>query len=70
MTEQELNNHFAGFRIHHFLIGFPIGILLADGIDNGNPTEWILAILLFIGFIFQSIYFYVGMKKIVSFLKD
>lgn len=70
MTEKDIDKHFKGYKLHHFLMYFPLGILFMDGITYKNPVIWICALVSLAGGLLQGQFFITGIKKMIKFLQE
>lgn len=70
MTDQELEKHFKGYKLHHFLMYFPLGFLAMHGILSKDPIVTICAITTLIGGVLQGKFFFAGIKKMIKFIQE
>lgn len=70
MTEEDLDKHFRGWKLHQMLIGIPIGYLLENGISHREYMESIAAIVVLLGVFIQNQWFFRGFKKMIKFIQE
>lgn len=70
MTEQDIEKHFQGYKLHHFLMYFPLGILFCEGLLNKAPIEWICALASLTGGLLQGRFFFAGIRKMIKFIQE
>lgn len=70
MTEQDIDKHFNGWKVHQMLIGFPIGFLLENGISHRNYIESISALLVLLGVFLQNRFYFRGIRKMIKFIQQ
>jgi hypothetical protein len=68
MTQQEIDQHFKGYKWHHFLLYFPAGFLFWEGIAQHNIIETICSASILIGALLQGRFFVRGIRKMLDFI--